>query len=99
MSSTKFVVVRTESMGAFAGYLESRDGTSVVLSKARRLWYWAGAASLSEMAVRGVSRPTECKFPAPIDVTLFGVGEIIDTTEAARASIEAVPEWTAHAAE
>lgn len=91
----KFVIVRTYSAGVFAGYLESRSGREVVLTKARRLWYWAGAASLSQMAVTGTSKPGECKFPVAVDrVELLEAIEILDVTDAAKASIEAVPVWT-----
>lgn len=92
----KYVIVRTYSAGVFAGTLESRDGKECVVTDARRLWYWRGAASLSQMAVGGTSRPAECKFPAPVPrVTLTEAIEILDVTPEARASIEAVPVWTA----
>ena len=91
----KYVIVRTYSAGVFAGTLESRNGREVVLTNARRIWYWSGAASLSELAVRGTSRPNQCKFPVAVPrVELLEVLEILDTTPAARASIEAVPEWS-----
>jgi len=51
MSDQKFQIVRTYSAGVFAGYIESRNGKEVVMTKARRLWYWAGAASLSQLAM------------------------------------------------
>ncbi len=88
-----YVIVRTYSAGAFAGYLKARRGKEVDLVEARRLWYWSGAASLSGLAVHGTSDPANCKFPAPINVTLTEAIEIIETTPAALASIQAVPEW------
>lgn len=90
-----YVVVRTNSAGAFVGYLESRTGKEVRLLRARRLWEWRGAASLSGIAATGVSQPNECKFPAPVDIVLTEAIEIIDATPEARASIEAVPVWHA----
>ena len=60
----ELVLIRTYSAGVFAGYLKSRKGQEVILEKARRLWYWKGAASLSQLAIDGVSSPQECKFPA-----------------------------------
>ena len=94
--STTYVIVRTFSAGVFAGYLESRSGREVVLTNARRLWYWAGAASLSEMAMCGTKLPSECKFPVAVDrVLLLEAIEILDCTEAAKMSIEGVPVWTA----
>ena len=52
----KHCIVRTQSAGVFAGTLQSREGQEVTLTDARRLWYWDGAASLSQLAVSGVSK-------------------------------------------
>jgi hypothetical protein len=54
----KYVIVRTYSAGVFAGTLISRKGAEVELTNARRMWYWKGAASLSQLAVEGTSEPT-----------------------------------------
>lgn len=90
----KYVIARTQSAGVFAGNLESRSGQEVVLTDARRLWYWAGAASLSQMAVSGTSRPKDCKFPVPVArVELLQVIEILDVTPEGESSIKAVPVW------
>lgn len=91
------VVVRTYSAGVFAGTLKSREGKEAILADARRIWFWAGAATLSELATKGTSKPEECKFPGPVsEVLLTEVIEIIPTTEKARASIEGVVPWTTH---
>ena len=99
-SKKKYVIVRTYSgcnevgPGVFAGTLVSRDGKEVQLSDARRLWYWAGAASLSQLAVSGTSRPRDCKFPVAVpSVTLTEAIEILDVTPEAETSIKRVPEW------
>lgn len=92
----RYVIARTYSAGVFAGNLEgqSGDGKRIVLRDARRIWYWAGAASLSQLAVAGTSSPNECKFPATVArVELTETIEILDCTEVARASIEGVPVW------
>lgn len=91
-----YVIVRTYSAGVFAGELVAQDGREVTLHNARRLWYWVGAASLSQLAVTGTSKPDSCKFPTAVpEVRLFEVIEIITATEEARKSIEAVPVWSA----
>jgi len=96
MKKGKYVIVRTYSAGVFAGTLVSRKGREVVLSNARRLWYWAGAASLSQLAMEGTSQPTACKFPVAVaKVELLEAVEILDTTKQAKASIEGVPVWRA----
>lgn len=96
MSNKPYVIVRTYSAGCFAGILESRDGKEVHMTNARRLWYWSGAASLSELAVRGTKRPKDCKFPVAVpSIVLTEAIEIISVTDEARNSIESVPIWTA----
>lgn len=91
------VIVRC-SMGVFAGMLsaESTETTKIVLN-ARRLWYWKGAASLSQLAMEGVTCPKECKFPkevSRIELTSPTYGfEILDLTKEARKSIDSVKIW------
>ncbi len=90
----RYCMVRTNSAGVFAGTVESRNGKEVVLSNARRIWYWDGAASLSQLATSGTSKPKNCKFPEPVaEVLLTEAIEIIPITEIAKASIESVPVW------
>lgn len=90
-------IVRTYSAGVFYGVVEKMKGREALVSNARRLWYWDGAASLSEMAVRGVSRPKNCKFPVAVpSVRLTEVIEVLPCTAAACESIEAVAEWSHH---
>ena len=96
MDGMAFKIVRTHSAGVYAGYVESRVGKEVVIRNARRLWRWYGAASLSELAMRGTSQPDKCKFPMAVDrVELMEAIEIIDCTEMARKSIQEVPTWSA----
>ncbi len=96
MSNNRYVIVRTYSAGVFAGELESRNGREVVMKNARRLWYWSGAASLSQLAMEGVKKPDECKFPCEVNrVELLEGVEILDCTEDAIKSIKSVPIWKA----
>jgi hypothetical protein len=96
MNKDRYVIVRTYSAGVFAGTLESREGQEVTLTNARRLWYWDGAASLSELAMHGVTKPHNCKFPCTVErVLLLQAIEMLETTSKARTSIEAVPVWSA----
>ncbi len=101
MDKIKFpaVLIRSTNAGVFVGELVSHtDHGTVVLNNARRIWYWAGASSLSELAMKGVSRPKECKFPCVVpQMTILGVCEIIPMTAEAVASVAAVPVWTQHA--
>lgn len=94
MRKNQYVIVRTYSAGVFAGTLASRKGQEVVLKNARRLWYWKGAASLSQLAEEGVKCPLECKFPCTVsEVTLLQAIEILPVTQKAQLSIGSVPVW------
>lgn len=87
-------IVRTYSAGVFYGEIDSREGKECTMRNARRIWYWDGAASLSQLAMEGTSKPEECKFPVAVDmVVLTEVIEILDTTIEAQRSIEGVPIW------
>lgn len=92
----EYVIIRATAAGVFAGYLEDDSDDVVTLVNARRLWYWSGAASLSQLANEGVKKPNDCKFPAPnARIKVLGVIENIPATEAARKSIEGVKVWAA----
>ena len=90
----KYVIVRTYSAGVFAGELENKDGKEVILINARRIWYWEGAATLSQLAMEGTSKPDKCKFPCEVNrVELLEAVEILDVTEKAKESIKSVSIW------
>jgi hypothetical protein len=95
LNGLKHAIIRTYSAGVFSGYIESQNGQEVVLLKARRLWQWAGAASLSQLAIDGTSSPASCKFPCEVDrIKLLQAIEILDTTDKAKKSIDSVKVWT-----
>jgi hypothetical protein len=91
----EYKIVRTKNAGVFAGYVKDFDENKYTLIKARRLWYWDGAASLSQLAMEGVSKPDNCKFPCEVEkVELFDVIEILDVSEKAKESINNVKIWS-----
>lgn len=90
----KYVIIRGDRSGVFAGVLVSHEGRTVELKDCRRLWYWAGAASISQIARDGVKSPRSCKFTVTIDqIMILDAIEIIPTTADAEVSVKAVPEW------
>jgi len=62
-----YVIVRGYRSGVHAGELVSSSDGVVILEKARRIWYWDGAATLSELAVYGAKNKKNCKFGVEID--------------------------------
>ena len=92
----EYVIIRANRAGVFAGFLKTLDGTTATMVNARRIYYWAGAATLSELAVRGTSKPKECKFPVAVpNMKVLNVEEVISVSKEAKASIDSVAVWSA----
>lgn len=93
----KFSIVRTHSAGVWFGNIKSLNGTVAIITNARRLWYWSGAASLSQLAVEGTKKPNECKFTVTITdedgVYLPQVIEVLPCTNEAVENIQSVKIW------
>ena len=89
-----YCIIRTYSAGCFAGYVKEREGQEATIINARRLWYWDGAASLSQLAMEGVKNPDNCKFAMEVgEIILTNVIEVIKATEEARENISNVKIW------
>jgi hypothetical protein len=90
----KYVIVRGDRSGVFAGILVSQEDRKVVLSGVRRLWRWYGATECLQIATEGVKRPKDCRFTLTAEsITLLDAIEVIPTTAEAEAIIKAVPVW------
>jgi len=91
-------IIRTYSAGVFMGEIDettrSADGKRAIVKDARRLWYWSGAASLSQLAMDGTTNPKQCKFPIAVpQVELMEIIEVIPITDGAKKSIDKVKVW------
>ena len=87
-------IVRGDRSGVFYGDITSRDGREVTISNVRRLWYWDGAASLSQLAAEGVKKPGDCKFTMTVSsITILDAIELLPCTKKKKKSIEGVKEW------
>ena len=90
----KYYIVRGDRSGVFAGNIKERNGREVTMSDVRRLWYWDGACSISQLALDGTTKPRDCKFTVALDeITLLDAIEIIPCTDKAEKSIRSVAEW------
>jgi len=93
-----YVIVRCRDAGVHAGeFVAHPADRTVVLKNSRRLWYWSGAASLSELAVYGAKNASNCKFGVLIKepIQLLDACEIIVCQSSAKGMIEQCPEWRA----
>lgn len=97
MYENKTCIVRTHSAGVWFGSIKKLEGSIAIVTNARRLWYWSGAASLSQLAVEGTKRPNDCKFTLTITdedgVYLPQVIEVLPCTKEAIENINAVKIW------
>lgn len=88
------VIIRGDRSGVFFGTLKKKNGTEVKLADCRRLWFWDGAASISQLAVDGTKKTSECKFTVTVpEIVITDVIEVIPCSDKAIKSIEGVEEW------
>lgn len=96
MKENQYYIIRCDRAGVFFGKIKERRGAEADLTDVRRIWYWDGAASLSQLAMDGVSKPRNCKFTVTVpEMTVLGVIEVIPCSEKAVDCIKAVREWIA----
>jgi len=91
----EYCIVRTYSAGVFAGYFDRKvKGKEGTVFSARRIWYWDGANSLSQLANEGVKNPETCKFAQIVsEIDLREIIEVLPCTEKARLNIGEVKVW------
>ena len=90
----KKYIVRGDRSGVFYGEIKERNGSEVTMTNCRRLWYWEGANSLSQLAQLGTSIPQKCKFTVAVDeLTVLDAIEIDKCSDAAIKIIDEVPQW------
>lgn len=94
IAKDKYYIIRGDRSGVFFGKIAEKNGQEVTLTECRRLWYWDGAASISQLALDGTTNPARCQFTVTLDeLTLLDAIELIPCTDKAVMSIKAVPVW------
>lgn len=91
-------IVRTRDAGVFFGEVASREctpaGVICEIRNCRRIWSWAGAASLNQLASEGSKCPDKCMLTVDVaSIEVMGVVEIIPCTQMAIDSLNSVPVW------
>lgn len=97
MNQTGFSIIRADRAGVFLGKIVEQTGSTVVITNARRLYYWSGALDVITIAHSGVSNPSRCKFSAQLGdndkSTILNVIEYHPVTEPALNTLNAIPVW------
>ena len=83
-------VFRTRSAGVHYGALVSRKGLEAIVSEARRIWYWTGANTLTEIANHGVAAGSKISEPSNQPITLTEVIEVLPCSAKAIANLDAI---------
>ncbi len=89
----KYVIVRCKEAGVHAGFLESYENRSCILTKSRRLWYWVAGKDtkfLSGVASLGLASNSKIG-TENIRIMLTENCEIIECSEIAATSIQEFP--------
>ena len=89
------VLIRSYASGVHFGTLEKEEftlsGKVVILSNCRRIHYWEGAASLSQVAVDGIAKGRVAMSLPLIEVV--NVIETIPLSDTATKNLEEQPIW------
>ena len=94
LNGLEYKLIRCDRSGVFAGYLKKLEGQNAIILQARRIFYWSGAASLSQLAIDGTSKPNDCKFPEAVsEIIVTDCIEVLAVTEKAQKSIASVKVW------
>ena len=92
-----YVIIRTYSAGVHLGYLKKKESTlagmEVTLKNSRRMWEWAGALTLSDLATDGTSKPNLCKLTVEVNSIDLVAIEIISVTEKAFTNLTSIKIW------
>lgn len=94
MKKNQKYIIRCDRAGVFFAEIKEKRGSEADLLNARRIYYWDGAATLSQLAMEGVTNPNDCKFTVTVpEMTVLGIIEVIPCSDAAIENINSVKIW------
>jgi len=91
-------IIRSYGAGVFFGYVKEQkaelNGVNIILCKAKRIHYWDGACSLTQLALEGTKSPQNCRITDAVDEQFIAnVIEIIPLTQKASKNLDEVAIW------
>ena len=92
----RYCIIRTYSAGVFAGYIdiESIKEKAAYIYDSRRIFYWTGACSLSQLATEGSKDLDNCKIAVNVSETFLSeIIEVIPCYAAPKSDIQGANEW------
>ena len=94
MKSNQKYIIRCDRAGVFYAEITERRGDEADLKDARRIYYWNGAETLSELSQNGVNPHSKITTSVP-SMTVLGVIEVIPCSEKCQKVIDGIKEWKA----
>ena len=95
MKKGNYVIVRSNMAGVFGGTLESKTGTEVVLTDARKIYSWRGANTVEDIATKGVDADNSRITVSVAEIVIDDVCQVLVTTKEAKKVIKEAEVWTA----
>lgn len=94
IKKNQYYIVRAARAGVFFGQIKKMDPNSVIMTDVRKLWFWAGASAVEQIALDGVMNPGNCKFTVTIqEMEIMEPIQVIPCTSKAADIIKEVREW------
>jgi len=91
-------IIRSYGAGVFVGYVVEKNaelnGVNVTIKNAKRIHYWDGACSLTQLALDGTKSPQNCRITdSVVSQFVADVIEIIPLSQKASKNIDEVKIW------
>lgn len=90
----QYFIIRCVQAGVFFAQIADRRGSEVDLVKARKIWYWNGAAAVEQLAMTGPTDEKGCKITLEVpSMTVMEACQIIPCTQEAADVFQRIAAW------
>jgi hypothetical protein len=94
LNGLDYCIIRGDRSGVFVGYVKSRKDKEIELLDSRNIFYWDGAAGISQLAEFGTSKPENCKITVVVKRRIILDAIQIDfVTEKSKLILESIKPW------
>jgi hypothetical protein len=91
----KYAIIRSYTSGVHFGKIKQIEHEVVALTEARRIHYWDGANSCTDIAIGGILNKKDSRVAAALDEHLIqGVNEVIPCSDKAIECLKSFPIWS-----
>lgn len=91
----KEIIARIDRAGVFHGVLDYKDANVTRMKDVRRIYYWQGALSVTDMAVNGIKAGKVTVPASCVEFETNNVVELIECSLEASEKIKKITRWKA----